>query len=192
MSLTAPIGKPQSLAALLLLLGALFNSLSSLGFQHIGGFQPCQLCYIQRYVHYAMIPASLFMLGLIRLSTPAWLVRVGFLALFALIGYGWGVGIYQAGAEWEFWLGPSDCANTVTISNDASSLFESLNQTKLIRCDVAQLRILGLSFGGWNVVISTVLMAIALGGAFLGKDAIDPIIKRIPLIGRLTSAINKN
>ncbi|SNY90831.1 Disulfide bond formation protein DsbB [Cohaesibacter sp. ES.047] len=192
MNLTAPIGRTQSLAVLLLLLGALFNALSSLGFQHIGGFQPCQLCYIQRYVHYSMIPASLVLLGLIWQGAPAWLTRVAFLALFALLGYGWAVGIYQAGAEWEFWLGPNDCANTVTISNNASSLFESLGQTKLIRCDVAQLRILGLSFGGWNVVISTVLMAIALGGALLGKDAIDPIIKRIPLIGLLTSAISKD
>ncbi|WP_319532530.1 disulfide bond formation protein B [uncultured Cohaesibacter sp.] len=192
MSLTAPVGKTQSLAAMLLLFGALFISACSLGFQYIGGYQPCQLCYIQRHVHYGMIPASLVVLALIWKKAPAWLIRITFLALFALLGYGWVTGIYQAGAEWQFWLGPNDCANTVAISNNAADMFANLGQTKLIRCDVAQLRILGLSFGGWNVVLSTGLMLIALAGAFLSKDAIAPLARRLPIVDRLASSLIKD
>ena len=191
MTLTAPVGKTQSLAAMLLIIGALFISSCSLGFQHIGGFQPCQLCYVQRHVHYGMIPASLAVFALIWTKAPAWLIRIAFLALFALLGYGWVTGIYQAGAEWQFWLGPNDCANTVTISNSAADMFATLGQTKLIRCDIAQLRILGLSFGGWNVVLSTGLMLAALAGAFLSKDAIAPWTQRLPIIDRLASSLLK-
>ena len=141
------------MAATLLLLGALFISACSLGFEHIGGYQPCQLCYIQRHVHYALIPLTLVTLLTVWRNLPPLVIRLAFIILAGVLVYGAAVGVYQAGAEWEFWLGPNDCANTVPITTDASNLLAQLRTTKLISCDVAQLRILGLSFGGWNAVL---------------------------------------
>lgn len=169
MRLSTPLSDTQRLSALLLFLGSAFISLCSLGFEHIGGFQPCQLCYLQRHTHYAMVPLAAILVMLIRVHTPATLVRLLFLALVGLLSYGTAVGIYQAGAEWEWWLGPSDCANTVEITTNAANLLAQLQKTELINCSVAQLRILGLSFGGWNVVLSSILIVIGLVGA-LGKD----------------------
>jgi len=170
MTLTTPLSDTQRMSALLLFLGSAFISLCSLGFEHIGGFQPCQLCYIQRHTHYAMVPLAAILVIAIRLKAPAPLVRLMLLALSGLMLYSAGVGVYQAGAEWEFWMGPSDCTNTIEITNNAANLLQQLQQTELISCSVAQMRILGLSFGGWNAVLSSILAAIGLVGAF-GRDS---------------------
>ena len=186
----APVGNTQAIAVALLLLGALFISASSLGFEHIGGYLPCALCIIQRHVHYGMIPASALTLALVWLGAPSLLIRTAFLALAAYLAYGWAVGVYQAGAEWEIWLGPN-CSSTINIAPDATNLLSQLESTKLVSCTVAQLRILGLSFGGWNVVLSSGLILIALGGAFLPKDALSPLFARLPFLGTWALAIQK-
>nr|WP_319514219.1 disulfide bond formation protein B [uncultured Cohaesibacter sp.] len=191
MNLTAPIGKSQALAATLLVLGALFISASSLGFEHIGGYQPCHLCYIQRHIHYTLIPLTLVTLLTVWRKLPPVVVRLAFIILAGVLIYGAGVGVYQAGAEWEFWLGPNDCANTIPVTKDASNLLAQLKTTKLISCDVAQLRILGLSFGGWNAVLSSIEVIIALCGAFLSKDALAPLFARLPFLGNWMQAIVK-
>ena len=191
MTLTAPLSDTQRLTGLLLLLGSAFISLCSLGFEHIGGYQPCQLCYIQRHVHYAMVPLAFMLVAAIRLAAPAWITRVFFLALAGMLLYGAGVGFYQAGAEWEFWLGPNDCSNTVEITKNATNLLSQLQSTELISCSVAQLRILGLSFGGWNVVLSTCLAIIALIGAFQTSQAAQVVFRLVPFVKAWIGAIYK-
>lgn len=192
MNLSAPIGKPQALAAALLLFGALFISACSLGFEHIGGYQPCHLCYIQRHIHYALIPLTLVTLLIVGRNLPPVIARFAFVILAGVLIYGAGVGVYQAGAEWEFWLGPNDCANTIPVTKDAANLLAQLRTTKLISCDVAQLRILGLSFGGWNAVLSSIEAIIALCGAFLCKDALAPLFARLPFLGNWMQALIKD
>ena len=79
---------------------------------------------------------------------------------------GGGMGVYHAGAEWKFWAGPSTCATTVdAVTKNASDLLEGLNTQHGPSCTDASLRVLGLSFAGWNVVASAVLAAIAVFGA---------------------------
>ncbi len=192
MKLSAPIGQTQAATSLLLFIGAIFVVLCSLSLQHIGGYTPCKLCYVQREVHYALIPLS----GLLVLATwrnwPATLVRVFFLLLAAVILYGAGVGVYQAGAEWEFWLGPNDCTNSVNITQSAGNLLSQLQSTKLVSCTVPQLRILGLSFAGWNAVLSSALTIIALAGAFLAAGSLADLISKIPVLSTLAAKINSN
>ena len=189
MKLTAPIGNSQTLSAFLLLLGAIGVACASLSFQHIGGFQPCKLCYIQREIHYSMIPFTAITLFAIWRGWSALIIRLLFLIMLAILLYGAGVGVYQAGAEWDFWLGPNDCTEAVDIAKDAGNLLSQLQSTKLVSCTEAQLRILGLSFAGWNVVLSSVLILIALGGALLGRDALAPLFDRLPVLTNLVTKI---
>lgn len=182
MTLTSPLSNTQRLNALLLFIGSAFISLSSLGFEHIGGFQPCQLCYLQRHTHYAMVPLAAILILAIRLNAPAPFVRLMLLALSGLLLFGAGVGFYQAGAEWEFWLGPSNCANTVEITPNAANLLQQLQKTELISCSVAQIRILGLSFGGWNAVLSTILVAIGLVGALGKEESFGFVFRLLPFL----------
>jgi disulfide bond formation protein DsbB len=77
-----------------------------------------------------------------------------------------GLGTYHAGAEWKFWPGPDTCGATVDATKSAGSLLKDLEGVKVVRCDEAALRFLGVSFAGWNVVASLLLMALSLKAAF--------------------------
>lgn len=137
------------------------------GFQLIGGYMPCPLCLEQRVPYYVGIPIVLL---------TVWLASVGrvrgariLLFAFALVmAYGAYLGIYQAGAEWGFWQGPTDCATADTSVRDAGSLLKTLGDTHIVSCTEPALRVLGLSFAGWNAVVSLLLVAIGLLGA-LGR-----------------------
>ena len=130
--------------------------LAALGFEHIGGYIPCPLCLQQRYAYYASIPLAFLALVMVS-SRQHRLAQV----LFALIAVAFlinaGLGVYQAGAEWKFWPGPSSCGTLQAIGGTGHGVLDKLETTKVIRCDEAQWRFAGLSFAGWNAVISLLL-----------------------------------
>lgn len=155
---------PFSSVNLLVLTGlaAAATVIAALGFEHIGGHVPCPLCLIERYPYYAGAPLALL---------AAWaMTRPGHrgiaLALAGLVGLvfltGFGLGVYHAGAEWGFWPGPSSCGAGALTSGSAAGLLQSLDNARVVRCDEASWRLLGLSFAGWNAVISLALAALAL------------------------------
>lgn len=140
--------------------------LGALGFEHIGGFKPCPLCLQQRWAYYAGIPALYLALVLLSMdwrrtaSLVFFAVALGFLANA-------GLGVYHAGAEWKFWPGPETCAAAgAQTTTDAGNLLGRLGQTVVIRCDEAALRVAGLSFAGWNVLVCLAIFAGAIGAAF--------------------------
>jgi disulfide bond formation protein DsbB len=122
------------------------------------------LCLIERYAYYAGIPVLFVALVL----TAGGYRRVAAL-LFALVALAFlansGLGIYHAGAEWKFWPGPSACGGGESLTSSAGNLLNDIQHIKVIKCDEAALRFLGISFAGWNVVASVLLMAIAFGAA---------------------------
>ena len=142
-----------------------------LGFEHIGGYTPCKLCLGQREPYYAAIPVA----GLAVLSAffvwPACLTRGALAITGLLMVYAAILGVHHAGVEWAFWAGPTDCGGGGTIEN-AGGLLESLTTIKPPSCNEAAGRFLGLSFAGWNVVVSVILAGIAFKGAF-EKDTIS-------------------
>lgn len=132
------------------------------GFQLIGGYVPCQLCLEQRTPYYVGLPAALIALGLVLHGS---MHRLAFLLLIVVAGifaYGSGLGIYQAGAEWGFWLGPSDCGGGTSAPASAGDLLNALSNTRVVSCTEASWRMLGLSFAGWNAVASAGLAVLAL------------------------------
>jgi len=73
-----------------------------------------------------------------------------------------GMGVYHAGVEWHFWPGPATCSTTASsMTTNAGDLLGELNTIKGPSCTDAALRVLGLSFAGWNVIASLVLAAFA-------------------------------
>ena len=75
------------------------------------------------------------------------------------------LGVFHAGVEWGWWLGPSDCG-VVAPAPSGGSLLDSLDSVVPPSCDQAAGRFLGLSFAGWNAVASLVLAAIGYVAAF--------------------------
>lgn len=138
-------------------------------FQLIGGYLPCPLCLEQRVPYYVGIPIALLAIWLAavgRVSTS----RVLLFGFAAVMAYGLYLGVYQAGAEWGFWPGPTDCATADTSIRTAGNMLETLSQTRVISCTEPALRILGLSFAGWNAVVSAFLVLIGLVGALGGRS----------------------
>lgn len=160
---TAPqsrIGYP-----LLVTLGMAATVGSALGFQYIGGYIPCALCLLQRDPYYYGIPVGIAAILVSALGLPAWITR----SLLAVIGImmlvGAGMGVYHAGVEWHFWEGPASCGGSAGLTTNAGNLLNDLNAVHGPSCTEAALRVLGLSFAGWNVIASLVLAALAFIGA---------------------------
>ncbi len=157
--------KPALLPASLLTLGMAGAVTSALGFQYIGGYIPCALCYIQRNPYYAGVPLGLIAVALIVFNAPARLVRLFLALILILMLVGAGLGVYHSGVEWHFWPGPDSCSAPVdSVPSSANDLFDNLNKIKGPSCTEAALRVLGLSFAGWNVVSSLILAGIAVWG----------------------------
>lgn len=179
---------PRFTALVAATLGAIGSISAAWGFQLIGGFIPCALCYAQRTPYYLAIPLLVLALAADwswRLTTPLRggsgagaqvtspggptlpRLQVGIILLAAaILAYGAGLGAYQAGAEWGFWEGPRDCATAGAAAvTKAGDLLSAMAQTRIVSCTEVQLRILGLSFAGWNAVISAGLVGLCLVGA---------------------------
>jgi len=139
---------------------------SALGFEHIGGYIPCALCLEQRIPYYIGAPLMLVAAIVSKAGGPSWAVR-GLLAIGGLLMlYGLVLGVYHSGVEWQWWDGPASCATSAdAVTKDAGSLLGDLSSKKPPSCDAAALRVLGLSFAGWNVLASAVLAAIAFHAA---------------------------
>lgn len=152
--------------ALLLTLGMTATVGSALAFEHLGGYIPCALCLLQRQPYYYGIPVAALAAVNAGLGGPARLTRVliGIVGLLMVVGAG--MGVYHAGVEWHFWEGPATCATSANgVTQDAGNLLNDLNTVKGPSCTEAALRVLGLSFAGWNVLAGLTLAAIAFAGA---------------------------
>lgn len=166
-SLASETGRTQTLTASFLAVAMAATVGTALGFQHIGGYMPCKLCLEQRMPYYVGVP----LMAVAALSSvmrgPAWLTR-GLLVIGGLLMlYGLYLGGYHAGVEWRWWPGPTDCAAVSgVIDTGGKGLLGILNEVVPPRCEDAALRVLGLSFAGWNVLASAFLAAIAFRGAF--------------------------
>src|SRR5208337_5245161 len=127
------------------------------------GYAPCELCLKERIPYYAAIPIAALTFFFTARGTKA-LMRVGFVVLaliFAAIAV---FGAYHAGVEWGFWPGPTECTGALDRAASVSDFLKQLETVKVVRCDSAALRILGLSLAGWNAVISAGLTALAALG----------------------------
>ena len=158
--------RQQLLFALLVTLGMAATVGGALGFEHVGGYIPCALCLLQRDPYYWGIPVGVLAIATSAFKLPAWTTRTLLLIVGILMLVGAGMGVYHSGAEWGFWEGPSTCATTAQgISSNVGDLLGDLDSKHGPSCTEASLRVLGLSFAGWNVIASLILAAIALRGA---------------------------
>src|SRR5678815_279518 len=155
--------QPMATAAAAIAAIGLAAILGAYFFQYVIGLPPCPLCLEQRIAYYVSIPlAAMILLGLSVGSSR----KVLMLALFAIAAamlWNAGLGVYHSGVEWHWWPGPQDCSGAVPNFN-SGNLIDQINRTRVVRCDEAAWRFLGLSLAGYNVLISLTLAVIALWG----------------------------
>ncbi len=134
-----------------LLLGGAY--LSQYGF----GLFPCEMCWWQRYAHFAAL--ALALISVVAAPRRLWVALAGLAILVAGL-----LGAYHAGVEYKWWEGVTTCSSTA----GGNSLEDILN-APLIRCDEPQWTLFGISLAGFNFLISTAA-ALAIFG-LLGKRA---------------------
>eukprot|EP01132_Coremiostelium_polycephalum_P009418 gene9418-11564_t len=157
---------PHLKTAVFLLLAMIVTVGSALGFQYIGGYLPCKLCLEQRFPYYAGIPLMALAVLAAALRWPAALTRTLLALGGILMLIGLGLAVFHSGVEWKFWPGPTDCtAVSMSITTNAGNLLNDMNAIHPPACDTAALRVLGLSFAGWNAIASLILALIAFRGA---------------------------
>ncbi len=134
-------------------------------FEIVGGFTPCKLCLEQREGYYAAIPMLALVIAGVVFKWPACVPRGLLVVAGLMFAMSMVTGIFQAGAEWGFWAGPNDCGSAALPGASTGNLLDEMNQTQIIFCDEAALRILGLSFAGWNVIAAATLMKACFAAA---------------------------
>ncbi|MEN2786051.1 disulfide bond formation protein B [Sphingomonas qilianensis] len=125
------------------------------GSQLIGQLYPCEMCHWQRWPHYAAV--VLAALGFVTPSHPA--KRAVVFAAALAIALSGAIGVFHAGVEYHWWNGITACTSTVAGSGGtAEEMLARIMNAPVVRCDVAQWSLFGISLAGFNAILS-------LGGA---------------------------
>ena len=122
----------------------------ALGSQYLGGLNPCEMCYWQRWPHGAAI-----VLAALSFTTPADQTRSRTLTLLAALAIAISgvIGVYHAGVELKIFEGFTTCTSTARAMT-TDELLKQLMKVPLIRCDQVQWAFLGISMAGWNAILS--------------------------------------
>jgi disulfide bond formation protein DsbB len=116
----------------------------ALGSQVIGGLYPCEMCHWQRWPHEAAIGLAILAFFV---KPPARTILIMLAAIAVLVSGG--IGIFHAGVEYGWWDGLTSCSNTA----QGGSLADIM-RAPLIRCDVPQWTLAGVSLAGFNAIFS--------------------------------------
>ena len=119
------------------------------GSQYVGGLHPCEMCWWQRWPHFAAVPLAL--LGFF-VSNPGLKRVLVALAAFAILTSGI-IGGYHAGVEYGWWEGLSKCSGVP--SGSGADVMRQILEAPTIRCDVAPWTLFGISLAGFNFLLST-------------------------------------
>lgn len=153
---------PAHLAAALVAAASLALLLGALGFQYLGGYPPCVLCYWQRYAH---VGAAVLALGAVLLPRAVgWFLGAAALAL--LIGAG--IAGFHVGVEQHWWQGTAECGSSLTGTSSIEELRARLLAQPVVRCDEVAWSLFGISMAGYNLLISLGLGAFA--AAVAGRE----------------------
>ena len=137
------------------------------GSQYFGGLYPCEMCWWQRYAHFAAlvfaVPAFLFPA---RSGPSRTLVLLAALAI-AVSG---GIAIYHAGVEAKIFEGFTQCT-ALSKSGSTADLLREITHAPLVRCDEVQFRFLGITLAGWNAILSLCGAALVLSLTLRGRRA---------------------
>lgn len=127
-----------ALATPLALLGGAY--VSQYGF----GLVACEMCWWQRYAHFAALA-----LAAVAFLVPRSRVPVALAALAIAVSAA--IGAFHAGVEYRWWQGLTACTTTIAAGGDPLA---AIMNAPLVRCDTAPWDLFGISLAGWNFLFS--------------------------------------
>lgn len=141
---------PLGLARLLSLAVPAALLAGAYGSQHIGGLAPCEMCYWQRWGHWAALAFAIVSLAAAarlpdRGRSFVWLAGLGILTSGL-------IGAYHAGVEAGVFEGFTQCASVA--GGSGGDLLAEIMAAPLVRCDEVQWELFGISMAGWNAILS--------------------------------------
>ena len=157
--------EPVKAAAIAVAFAGLAAIIGAFYFQYALGLQPCPLCLDQRVAYYVSIPLAVLVALGASVGASRKVLTSALVVIAAAMLFNAGLGAYHAGIEWKFWAGPADCSGPLNSLGSTGGLLTQLQNIRVVRCDEAAWRYLGLSLAGYNVLISLALAGIALWGA---------------------------
>jgi disulfide bond formation protein DsbB len=113
--------------------------------EYVFGLYPCEMCWWQRYPHFAAIFLAL-VAGVSAVKLP-W-IKLAAAAIF-ISGL---IGLWHAGVEYRWWEGVTACTSTARSGGDP---LDAIMNAPLVRCDQVQWSLFGVSLAGWNFLFST-------------------------------------
>ncbi|MBS0474005.1 MAG: disulfide bond formation protein B [Proteobacteria bacterium] len=111
------------------------------------GLAPCEMCWWQRYPHFAA--AALALLAFVLRGQARLLVALAGLAILV----SGAIGLLHAGVEYGWWEGFTTCTANALVGT-ADPLKAILN-APIVRCDEVQWSLFGISLAGYNFLVST-------------------------------------
>lgn len=139
---------PLTRAGFVIALGSSALLLTAIGFEHLGGLSPCELCEEQRWWHAGAIVYGVLVmfLGHHRLGGIAYgaaLICLGMTAAF---------GFYHVGVEQGWWA--SACSTGAPTHGSFADIKAQLEAAPIVKCDEIAWSLLGLSMAAWNILAS--------------------------------------
>jgi disulfide bond formation protein DsbB len=116
-----------------------------------GGLHPCEMCWWQRYAHFAGLAFALA--SLLLRNAPDRGRSFVWLAALAILTSG-GIGAYHAGVEAGIFEGFTTCTSTTSAGLSSEELLKQIMAAPIVRCDDIQFSFLGISMAGWNAILS--------------------------------------
>jgi disulfide bond formation protein DsbB len=114
--------------------------LSQYGF----GLPPCEMCWWQRYPHFAAV-----VLALLAFLVPA---RIAVALAAVALAVSGAIGAFHAGVEYGWWKGVTAC--TASPFAAGTDPLAAILAAPVVRCDVAPWSLFGISLAGWNFLFS--------------------------------------
>ena len=140
-----------------------FTIAGAWGFELIGGYIPCELCLAQRIPYYLGLP-------ILGATIVLWKKLPPFITLMLTLLVGviflWSIylGAFHSGVEWKFWAGPTACSGTGQSLSFTD--LSDLSDAAIVPCDEPEFRFLGISFAGYNALISSLIVLLLARSSF--------------------------
>jgi len=122
------------LARLVALLLPLTLLAGAYGSQYFGGLYPCEMCWWQRYAHFA---ALVFAVPAFRFPVQSRASRTLVLLAALAIAVSGAIGVYHAGVEAKIFEGFTQCT-ALSHSRDTADLLKQITHAPVVRCDEVQ------------------------------------------------------
>lgn len=115
--------------------------------QYVFGLVPCEMCWWQRYPHFAAL--ALALISFVVPPRRLWIaLAAGGILTSGLIGF------FHAGVEYGWWEGYTACSVPPVLSG--GDVMQQIMAQPIIRCDQAQWTLFDISLAGWNALFSSV------------------------------------